>query len=296
MPLRLARYGMPLAETAPAGLASAGIAVPRELLSSPVAADDQERSVATVAPVGAEEGAPSQWFVTPEKEYGGGYDPTDEQAALEPDSQPHNQELGRSTDTERGPTPVEPAESDEDWAAFYRSAAGQFEADRGHEPDARELSQYLMDQYEVADQFGRPLAPEYLAPYAPLPQGEDPAPFPVAALPANDEHVEAPRKGQPMVAAEEPPRAVVQVLLPESDGADPVEEPEAEQVPEPVPGAELSGIDRVEFHYRELPPEMQARSAKALAPDLAEVCGYAEGTVRKYIGELRRRGVDQPEG
>ncbi|MFB8029486.1 DUF2637 domain-containing protein [Streptomyces sp. NPDC055990] len=35
MPLRLARYGVPLAETAPAGLAAAGIEVPPELVAAP---------------------------------------------------------------------------------------------------------------------------------------------------------------------------------------------------------------------------------------------------------------------
>lgn len=44
----------------------------------------------------------------------------------------------------------------------------------------------------------------------------------------------------------------------------------------------------MEFHYRQLSPEEQKRSAKALAPVLAERCGYQEGTVRKYLGPIKR--------
>jgi hypothetical protein len=55
-------------------------------------------------------------------------------------------------------------------------------------------------------------------------------------------------------------------------------------------GAKPSGMNLVEFHYRQLSPGSQAKSAKALAPELAARSGYAEGTVRKYIGEMRRRG------
>ncbi|MFF8791025.1 DUF2637 domain-containing protein [Streptomyces sp. NPDC015125] len=81
MPLRLARYGVPLAETAPAGLAAAGIEP--QLLPAP------HRSVTPAVerkahePAGAPESAeaeaeemPSQWFAAPQQvTYQGDYDP-----------------------------------------------------------------------------------------------------------------------------------------------------------------------------------------------------------------------------
>ncbi|MFJ9814224.1 DUF2637 domain-containing protein [Streptomyces sp. NPDC101151] len=99
MPLRLARYGVPLAETAPAGLAAAGIepvllppspqprlsAAPAQLTADTVAADTRAAATARVpqqaAPPG--EGRPeppedeqSPWFQAPrEVDYHGGYDP-----------------------------------------------------------------------------------------------------------------------------------------------------------------------------------------------------------------------------
>ncbi|WP_208615748.1 DUF2637 domain-containing protein [Streptomyces cellostaticus] len=94
MPLRLARYGVPLAETAPAGLAAAGI---EPVLIPPVAAVSRTAGAAPVpqksAPIGEQRpqlpgqrtGEPqnaqaedeSPWFQAPrEIDYHGGYDPT----------------------------------------------------------------------------------------------------------------------------------------------------------------------------------------------------------------------------
>ncbi|WP_331762687.1 DUF2637 domain-containing protein (plasmid) [Streptomyces sp. NBC_01420] len=50
----------------------------------------------------------------------------------------------------------------------------------------------------------------------------------------------------------------------------------------------LTGPALVEYHYRELPPEQQQQSANALAPVLAEKTGYTAGTVRKYVGQIKR--------
>ncbi|MFI0241478.1 DUF2637 domain-containing protein [Streptomyces sp. NPDC016845] len=87
MPLRLARYGVPLAETAPAGLAAAGIE-PQLLPPAPVAAQGGRESVPELEPSAvpadptsavdevAAADAPSQWFATPrEVAYQGDYDP-----------------------------------------------------------------------------------------------------------------------------------------------------------------------------------------------------------------------------
>ncbi|MFF1360770.1 hypothetical protein ACFVYY_43060, partial [Streptomyces sp. NPDC058297] len=84
MPLRLARYGVPLAETAPSGLAAAGIE-PALLPPAPVSAAPELVQAAPATPVAqetpgeptaAEEASP--WFQTPPQaaSYDGGYDPT----------------------------------------------------------------------------------------------------------------------------------------------------------------------------------------------------------------------------
>ncbi|MET7738023.1 DUF2637 domain-containing protein [Streptomyces sp. NPDC005402] len=92
MPLRLARYGVPLAETAPAGLAAAGIEPvllppapgPAELPAAAraVAADSRPAVAAPVPPQAAPQPEPepepdqSPWFETPKQvEYQGGYNP-----------------------------------------------------------------------------------------------------------------------------------------------------------------------------------------------------------------------------
>ena len=52
--------------------------------------------------------------------------------------------------------------------------------------------------------------------------------------------------------------------------------------------ADLKGIGLVEFFYRALPQEEQAMSANSLAPVLAERTGYKVGTVRKYLGSIKK--------
>ncbi|GFE10849.1 DUF2637 domain-containing protein [Streptomyces caniferus] len=80
MPLRLARYGVPLAQTAPAGLAAAGIEpqllpAPPQLVTPAVEPEHQEPEPRTQEPAEAEE-LPSQWFAAPQQvTYRGDYDP-----------------------------------------------------------------------------------------------------------------------------------------------------------------------------------------------------------------------------
>ncbi|WP_130331211.1 DUF2637 domain-containing protein [Streptomyces sp. BK022] len=109
MPLRLARYGVPLAETAPAGLAAAGIEpvllppapAPSPALPQPAPAALQAAPAQTPAPAQAVPAPPAQaeqqppppeaedenspWFQTPPRDvdYHGGYDP-----AFEPGPDP----------------------------------------------------------------------------------------------------------------------------------------------------------------------------------------------------------------
>ncbi|MFG2531731.1 DUF2637 domain-containing protein [Streptomyces sp. NPDC048516] len=93
MPLRLARFGVPLAETAPAGLAAAGIEpqllpAPRRPVPPAVEPKAQEPAgsgapAGTQEPVAAED-MPNQWFAAPQQvTYQGDYDP-----AYVPEQQP----------------------------------------------------------------------------------------------------------------------------------------------------------------------------------------------------------------
>jgi hypothetical protein len=110
MPLRLARYGVPLAETAPAGLAAAGIepallpAVQQpQLTASHGAVGSRTAGAAPVpqqaAPSGARYPEPpaevdeqSPWFQAPrEVEYHGGYDPSYDPMMQEPQYAPEEQ-------------------------------------------------------------------------------------------------------------------------------------------------------------------------------------------------------------
>ncbi|MEV6053135.1 DUF2637 domain-containing protein [Streptomyces sp. NPDC052107] len=110
MPLRLARYGVPLAETAPAGLAAAGIepvllqAVPQppQLMANAMAEGSRAVGAAPVpmqaAPPGEQrpEQPPvdeqSPWFQTPRQvDYHGGYDPTYDPMLQEPQYAPDEQ-------------------------------------------------------------------------------------------------------------------------------------------------------------------------------------------------------------
>ncbi|MFE2738948.1 DUF2637 domain-containing protein [Streptomyces sp. NPDC059349] len=307
MPLRLARYGVPLAQTAPAGLVAAGI--DPQLLpprSQPPQLDQQ-----VVEPAAGEltQTPPSHWFATLRQTQ----DPGDFDADVEPPTVALEQEHQgwHEEYSERMPVPhpqerehqapaadASGGEPDKEWASFYRSAAERFAADQGHPPDAEELSSYLLEQYDVADQYGRPLAPEYLAPYVMAANREAEAAREAAV--GDQAPVNASR-------AADAGRVAVQMRISERERSQsqqaPASEPAGEApdagtgaLAEPEPsaaapaGAKPSGINLVEFHYRQLPPESQAKSAKALAPELAARSGYAEGTVRKYIGEMRRRG------
>ncbi|MFF5468824.1 DUF2637 domain-containing protein [Streptomyces achromogenes] len=108
MPLRLARYGVPLAETAPAGLAAAGIdpvllpAAPQPQALAPAAADRPPATVPAPRQPAPAAGQPSAevppvdeqspWFQAPrEVEYHGNYDPTYDPMLQEPQYAPEEQ-------------------------------------------------------------------------------------------------------------------------------------------------------------------------------------------------------------
>ncbi|UIZ13626.1 DUF2637 domain-containing protein [Streptomyces sp. R527F] len=96
MPLRLAKYGVPLAETAPAGLAAAGIE-PALLPPVPVEAD---RPKAELSPVGPNQAEP----VHAELPYGAHQERGQEQPRQEPGQQ-HSRQHTQAQHPEHGPQP-----------------------------------------------------------------------------------------------------------------------------------------------------------------------------------------------
>ncbi|MEV6112562.1 DUF2637 domain-containing protein [Streptomyces sp. NPDC052109] len=110
MPLRLARYGVPLAETAPAGLAAAGIeqvllpAAPQQpqlTANAPVAGGPTAGAARVGAPAGEQRPAEpavdeqSPWFQAQQQiEYHGGYDPSYDPMLQEPQYAPEEQYEG----------------------------------------------------------------------------------------------------------------------------------------------------------------------------------------------------------
>ncbi|WP_229898124.1 DUF2637 domain-containing protein, partial [Streptomyces anulatus] len=344
MPLRLAKYGVPLAETAPAGLAAAGI---------------EEPILTAVERVGAEGEAPVLSI---------GHQRTGEPGTEVARTAGAGHEAlasGLATSVpEAAPTRPGPALPDVD----YLAAAEGYVAQNGHFPDAEQFGLFLA-QYNVIDpSTRRPLPGTLLDPILdelwtehherfirqdqapsgdgsstePEPEGSNhgpetraeelpgqpsgtstwfnSAPKPPAEDAAQDrlEDVESwngasgdtaladarpDSSGVPAAAAAGGAtadrtgegRRVVQVRIPdgeEPDQASPSndrddEQPEQEETPdqEPTP---LTGAELVAARYRELPAEERSRSANSLAPELAEGTGYTVGTVRKYLGDIKR--------
>jgi hypothetical protein len=137
MPLRLARYGVPLAETAPAGLAAAGIneppiqftveqaAVPAQRQSPELeAAAEPERELAQVVGAATQPG---------------------EQARVARPEQPHD--LGEERNAQHL------ASAYQDWMAAF-----------GIEPTSAQFALWLQDQHGIATAAGSPLSDEQLEP------------------------------------------------------------------------------------------------------------------------------------
>lgn len=109
MPLRLARYGVPLAKTAPEGLAAAGIA-PQLLPAAPPQPAPPAPPAPEPAPQGMpaqgmpSQGMPSQWFAAPQQvTYQGDYDPA---FVPEQEHRPSYDEHRQLPTPEQGPLPA----------------------------------------------------------------------------------------------------------------------------------------------------------------------------------------------
>ncbi|MCZ4124350.1 hypothetical protein O3X23_34075, partial [Streptomyces sp. H39-S7] len=188
MPLRLARYGIPLAETAPLGLAAAGITIPVTAVvtadtngAAPVPADaDGEDTGAThheqsAAPDGvdgrahpgqpaADDGYENLWFtpvpVLPADEPGApdaSYPATDDGAA------PEREPVAVPEQTAAAPAGPAGAASRLDtlYAAFVEltDALGQY-------PTFDDLAKILFVKYNVTGRSGQALSPDSLRRYA----------------------------------------------------------------------------------------------------------------------------------
>ncbi|MFZ4278242.1 DUF2637 domain-containing protein [Streptomyces arboris] len=364
MPLRLAKYGVPLAETAPAGLAAAGIEEPEHVTLKRVDGGGE-----TLLSIGRQRAGEWADEAQAPATAGGEVPVVSEAEAVWETSELH-------------PVPVLP---DLDYVA----AVEAFIQQRGGFPDARQFALFLA-LYDITDPTtGEPLPETLLEPVvdelrlqyrAPEPvterlQHESGSEDPMGSRPAEPDPQsdaapvgerapgqvggtsawfgsgqDAPSGSAPQATLEEVEswnqaardtapeeqrassnsdsnaavgagaasggatadrtgqgRRVVQIRIPEPHGGDRTpahtppgdgaEEPARKPV-EPVEPVEeeapmheervLSGAEVVAARYRELPEEERARSANALAPLLAEGTDYTVGTVRKYLGDIKR--------
>ncbi|MEU0002681.1 hypothetical protein ABZ069_37940, partial [Streptomyces microflavus] len=353
MPLRLAKYGVPLAETAPAGLTAAGIDGPEHVTlervdagSEPVVlslgwADDAQQHAAAAGevPVVSEAEAVRETSelqpvpVLPDLDYvaaaeafiqqRGGfpdarqfalflalYDITDpttggplpealmepmvdelrlQYRAHEPVTEHLQHETGNTDPMGSRPTEPDPQPQAAPVGERAPGQAGGTSAwfGSGQETPSGSAPQTALEAVESWNEATRDNAPEE----QPSPSNS-PSNAPVGAAAASG-GATADRTGQG--------RRVVQIRIPEPHGGDRTpahappgngaEEPERQPTDEEAPVYEervLSGAEVVAARYRELPAEERARSANALAPLLAEGTDYTVGTVRKYLGEIKR--------
>ncbi|CAL9657232.1 hypothetical protein SUDANB21_06834 (plasmid) [Streptomyces sp. enrichment culture] len=152
MPLRLAKYGVPLAETAPAGLAAAGIdELPIRFTVERTPAPAQRRSPELEAAVGQEkERAPARG------------------AQPQPAGQPRTAPSEPSHDLVDEGNAQHLANAYQDWIAAF-----------GFEPTSSQFALWLQDQYGIATAAGGPLSDEQLEPLLrllkqrPTPAAED---------------------------------------------------------------------------------------------------------------------------
>ncbi|WP_455567644.1 DUF2637 domain-containing protein [Streptomyces bobili] len=138
MPLRLARYGVPLAETAPAGLAAAGIDAPSLLFTV-------ERVSAPARPESsALEATPHEKPEPTERE---NLDPRPVKDSAVVPERPREREESAPGNAER-------------FAQAYQAFVTQFQA----EPTAAQWALWLRDAYGISTGAGEPLSPAQLQP------------------------------------------------------------------------------------------------------------------------------------
>ncbi|MGW2089306.1 hypothetical protein [Streptomyces sp. NPDC001880] len=212
------------------------------------------------------------------------------------------------------------AADEETWADYFYNAWLTYAAERGSRPDAAALAEYVYQRDGIMGATGQPVTADELRDYVALFQERGQSDPEADSVPAAaDETAEttpdhegregneeerlpsspdgdlpaAERHAVHASGGEGGGRSVVQVRVPQARGEDDLDAGESvpdmrESEVEPADGSHLTGPARVEFHYRQLSLQEWELSAKALAPVLAERCGYREGTVRKYLGQIKR--------
>ncbi|MFI1291650.1 DUF2637 domain-containing protein [Streptomyces sp. NPDC020792] len=263
MPLRLARYGVPLRETAPAGLEAAGIPVPAEL--ERLDGNDVRKELPT-APVPELE--PVQVDVD-RTEHHGQDEALDTAAAAEMAGHPELEREPAPESVQHGPGP-------------YEAYGPGLEVDyRGGYDPYNEGARLRASVPVAARDNGRPRVvqaridvPEWenVGPQMPLTDGT------AGLSPIGD------GQGEPFV-----PGPAAEPVAPVEENEDEVPAlDESEAAPETVPEG-LAGIELLEHLYLQLPPEQRALSANKLAPLLHEAAGFTVGTARKYLGDIKRK-------
>ncbi|MCI3932273.1 DUF2637 domain-containing protein [Streptomyces sp. AN091965] len=292
MPLRLARYGVPLAETAPAGLAAAGIE-PAVLPPAPVPA-----AVPVVAPV------------APQPELAPAPGPAAPVSAPAPAAEPEPERPEQAVDLQKPQRPQPPQQSEEaeeqqapgqhgsPWFAAPQQQRPQGEAPLPYDPEGP-----YDEWYEEQAAYEEPQAYEAYETF------EDARPYarqvPVAAAEAA-EAPDAPEFRVPSGPGRTRPLANGQ-LIPNPRAEHAAEEPRPEAEPEPLPEPVEGGpglpddMTREEAYFnafRKYVSEMgdypNARQFSLYLMDLYGITGQAggplaESTLRPYLRGFRDR-------
>ncbi|MEV6758385.1 DUF2637 domain-containing protein [Streptomyces sp. NPDC051214] len=142
MPLRLVRFGVPLSETGPAGLAAAGIDTP-----------GQQNATHETVSVEVQQPA-AQRFLTPRPDAG------EERLPLGPPQKPHALLAGH----DQGGAASELTEDDGSYPEAYFRAYLGFASQIGVYPTPHQFARYLMDTHGITQPGGAPLDDEQLLP------------------------------------------------------------------------------------------------------------------------------------
>ncbi|MFT9669348.1 DUF2637 domain-containing protein [Streptomyces rhizosphaericola] len=260
MPLRLAKYGVPIFETAAAGLAAAGIPLPAELERLDHKAVDGDVQEQLPAP-------------SPERELERGEVDTDQhdgQDEVEPQESVAGHPEPRSV-----PAPEQTAPAPHE--AYGPSPATQFGG--GFEPQGQLAnaggSWAARNDSRPATVHARIDGGDWLR-KSPEPVQPEPV-----AWPEQDEVVQSPigDRPEPLPAPapelESVSEAVDEVLAEPADSGDQSLEPEQD----------LTGVELLEYRYLRLAAEQRFpnQSASSLARSLSPGTGFTEGTARKYL-------------
>jgi hypothetical protein len=268
MPLRLAKYGVSIFETAPAGLAAAGIALPAELERVDHEAVDGQRHEELPASSGREL---ERGAVDADQHDGQDEAEPQETAAghPEPYSAPVPQQAAPAPYEAYEPDPYEP-DPYEAYGAYEPDPAAQY----GYEPQEPVAA---ASGPWAARNDGRPAMVQARIDGADWLQ-KTPEPVPVP-----DEAVQSPIGDQPGAVAEPEPEPLPEVIDEATDEGLDEGTGETDEAPEPEP--DLTGVDLLEYRYLRLPAEERFphRSASALAKALHPGTGFTEGTARKYL-------------